>query len=154
MSKNVFNEMTSEKKRGKKKQKKGIDLSLTDTGYTKTFVRLMWKKKRNILDVTYNCIDWPQKQFAWTIYVRDLPVLHPTCDKCKGLVRKGDGVNRTSSVLIWLLLGLCRDGYLSVARRSACNFVTIYFSYFVVFSGQTSFWTLLWRGLLIRSLQL
>lgn len=52
----MFNEMTNEKKR-KKKQKKGIDLSLTDTGYTKTFVRLMWKKKRNILDVTYNCID-------------------------------------------------------------------------------------------------
>lgn len=45
MSKNVFNEMTSEKKRGKKKQKKGIDLSYTDTGYTKAFVRLMGRRK-------------------------------------------------------------------------------------------------------------
>lgn len=65
----------------------------------------MWKKKRNI-DVIYNFIDWPQKQFAWTIYVRDMRVLHATCDKCKGLVRKGDGFNQTSSMLIWLLRGL------------------------------------------------
>lgn len=153
MSKNMFNEMTNEKKR-KKETKEGNRLIVHRHGIYQSVCTPHGKKKRNILDVTCNCIDWPQKQFAWTIYVRDLPVLHPTCDKCKGLVRKGDGVNRTSSVLIWLLLGLCRDGYLSVARRSACNFVTIYFSYFVVFSGQTSFWTLLWRGLLIRSLQL
>lgn len=148
MSKNMFNEMTNEKKR-KKETKEGNRLIVNRHGIYQSVCTPHGKKKRNILDVTCNCIDWPRnsllEQFMYVICM--FYIQHAT--SVRGLL-----VNRTNSVLIWLLLGLCRDGYLFVARRSACNFVTIYFSYFVVFSGQTSFWTLLWRGLLIRSLQL